>query len=59
MRVKVITRKQVDEFKVVEFARHEEVGEFKFKSGDLYYFKKDNYNYNVLSFNPVGKCFVR
>jgi len=59
MRVKVITRQVVSPFMVVDTVKREDVGQFAFRSGDAYYFKKDRYNYNVLFFNPATRCFMR
>jgi len=49
MLVTIRTRKKINKFKVIDYDRKMDL-EFAFKSGNLFYFKKDRYNYIVATY---------
>ena len=58
MTVTIRTRKQIAPHKV-EDTYTQEVGEFAFQSGSLFYFKKNDFEYNVLSYDKKEDCYYR
>ena len=59
MTVTIRTRKQITPYKVEDTYTQEEVGEFAYQVGSLFYFKKNNFEYNVLSYDKKEDCYYR